>query len=148
MHTKPHPQSILSRLMLNCGRTLLASVVLLASSASLKAADITGYWEGTWQGCTDGFKGTVKACITKCDCNHYHAVFWGRAFKIMPYRYEATLTAVTDPATGNVRFQCNTKLPIWGCYWMNGSANDCQFFARYHTDDHVGYFKMSRVCDN
>jgi hypothetical protein len=37
------------------------------------------------------------------------------------------------------------KIPLWGCYWMNGYVTDCKFFARYHTDDHVGYFKMTRV---
>jgi hypothetical protein len=127
----------------------LLLTALCGSATIARGGDLSGYWEGTWHGCTDGFKGTVKACITKCDDCHYHAVFWGRAFKIMPYKYEATLTAVTDPATGQTRFKCNTKLPIWGCYWMKGCADDCHFFARYHTDDHVGYFKMSRVgcCD-
>ncbi len=111
-----------------------------------RADELSGCWEGTWHGCTDGLKGTVNATITKCDDRHYQAVFTGRAFKIMPSRYKATLLAEPDPATGQIRFKCTTKLPLWGCYWMNGSANGRTFDARYHTDDHVGSFKITRVC--
>ncbi|MDA0660807.1 MAG: hypothetical protein O3C60_18535 [Planctomycetota bacterium] len=124
----------------------VALMLLFCGNGALQAADLSGYWEGTWHGCTDGLKGTVKACITKCGPNCYHAKFSGRAFKIMPYKYDAMLTATEDPVTGKVHFKCNTKLPIWGCYWMNGTASDCSLCARYHTDDHVGFFKMQRVC--
>lgn len=120
-------------------------VLALAGSASAPAADLCGCWEGHWKGCTDGLTGTVKAKITKCGPNRYRAVFWGRAFKIMPYRYESILIAEDDGATGQQRFRVTQKLPLWGCYWMSGYVTDCKFFARYHTDDHVGYFKMTRV---
>jgi len=124
----------------------LAFSFLFTAGPAARATDLSGCWEGTWHGCTDGLKGTVKANITRCGPNRYLATFSGRAFKIMPYRYQAVLTATHDPATGKVHFRCNTKLPVWGCYWMSGSANQCSFCARYNTDDHVGYFKMSRVC--
>lgn len=114
----------------------------------VRASDLCGCWEGRWYGCTDGLQGTVKAKITKLCDGRYEAVFTGRAFKVMPYRYKSILTAWTDPATGCMHFKVTQKLPIWGCYWMNGYVTDCQFTARYHTDDHVGYFKMKRVsCD-
>lgn len=124
----------------------LLAVLILSAGTTCHADELSGCWEGIWHGCTDGRDGTVKARITKCGNNCYRAVFSGRAFKVMPYRYEAKLTGFRDEATGKVNFKCTTKLPIWGCYWMRGSADGCQFFARYNTDDHVGYFKMRRVC--
>ncbi|MBX3433524.1 MAG: hypothetical protein KF847_09405 [Pirellulales bacterium] len=123
-----------------------AALVVLAA-VHVQAATLCGQWKGEWHGCTDGLQGTVSARITQIDASHYKAVFWGRAFKVMPYRYTSTLTACNDPESGKVRFKVTQKLPVWGCYWMNGWANDCTFFARYHTDDHVGYFKMTRVGD-
>lgn len=130
-------------------RKSIAVVATLAifAAAHAHAATLCGHWKGEWHGCTDGLEGTVNAKITKIDATHYKAVFWGRAFKVMPYRYTSTLTACKDPATGKVRFHVAQKLPIWDWYWMKGSVDGCTFFARYHTDDHVGYFKMQRVGD-
>ena len=126
---------------------LLATAMLVVLNPSSCLADeLSGCWEGRWYGCTDGLQGTVKAQITKCNDHCYRAVFTGRAFKVMPYRYTAMLKAHRDEETGKICFKCTRKLPIWGCYWMRGSADGCQFFARYNTDDHVGYFKMKRVC--
>jgi hypothetical protein len=108
--------------------------------------DMSGCWEGTWHGCTDGFTGTVNARIRRCGPNRYHAEFWGICFKVVPYRYESTLIACNDPETGLVHFKVTQKLPLWGCYWVKGHCSQCKFFARYNTDDHVGYFVMRRVC--
>jgi hypothetical protein len=126
-------------------RAAVAAAALTIGAAGAQADDLCGCWKGYWKGCTDGLTGTVNAKITKCGENRYRAVFWGRAFKVMPYRYESILIAETDAETGQQRFRVSQKLPLWGCYWMNGYVTDCKFFARYHTDDHVGYFKMSRV---
>jgi hypothetical protein len=126
-------------------RGLLLSAILAGSAVGARAACLEGYWVGHWQSCTDQFKGTVNARITRCDATHYKAVFTGRAFKIMPYRYTVTLTACKNPETGKVYFKCSRKIPLWGMYWMNGWASDCKFFAKYRTDDHTGYFVMRRV---
>jgi hypothetical protein len=126
---------------------LLALAMTLSGQLAARAHDdLCGCWEGCWKGCTDGRTGIVKAKITKCSENRYRAVFSGWAFKIMPFRYESILIAEDDPETGGQTFHVTQKLPLWGCYWMNGCANGCSFFARYHTDDHVGYFKMTKVC--
>ena len=106
---------------------------------------LEGNWRGHWQSCTDQFKGTVNARITRCDARHYKAVFWGRAFKIMPYRYTVTLTACKSPTTGKIYFKCSRKIPFWGMYWMNGWASNCKFYSKYRTDDHTGYFVMRKV---
>jgi hypothetical protein len=131
-------------------RTLiLAALVAVAgwnAAPGARADDLSGCWEGRWHGCTDGLEGIVKAKITRCDATHWRCVFHGWAFKVMPYRYTAILKGTEDPETGRVTFRCTTKLPIWGCYWMRGWASGCNFKARYHTDDHVGYFVMKREC--
>ena len=126
-------------------RFVIAVVVLSSMASSARAASLCGKWEGRWKSCTDHFEGTVNAKITRCGCGKYKAVFTGRAFKIMPYRYTAILTAHKDPATGIVHFKCTRKIPFWGCYWMNGTATNCCFKARYRTDDHTGIFVMRRV---
>jgi hypothetical protein len=125
-------------------RLLLCVLVLPLASSVARAANLEGTWKGHWVGCTDGLQGTVNARITRCDATHYKAVFTGRAFKVMPYRYTSILIAHKDPETGHMHFKCTQKLPLWGCYWMKGTATRCKFSARYHTDDHVGYFKMVR----
>ncbi len=131
----------------NRGRQLVMGVMISVFSfaATARAEDLSGRWEGRWESCTDRFQGTVNARITRCDENHYRAVFWGRAFAIMPYRYVVTLEAFEDPETGCVCFRCTEKLPLWGWYWMRGSANGGQLSARYNTDDHTGYFHMVRT---
>jgi hypothetical protein len=138
--------SIISKPIARIRVAAMALALIIVGAASTKAEDLCGCWTGYWKGCTDGLTGTVNARITKCGENRYRAVFWGRAFKIMPYRYVSVLIAEDDPKTGGQRFRVTQKLPIWGCYWMNGYVDGCNFFARYHTDDHVGYFKMHRVC--
>jgi hypothetical protein len=136
--------------MTSAARPILVSMALVVAffagdSNPARASDLCGTWEGRWQSCTDQFQGTVKAKIARCDATHYKAVFTGRAFKIMPYRYTATLIACQDTATGKIRFRCTRKLPFWGCYWMHGTVDGCCLFSRYRTDDHTGYFKMHRV---
>lgn len=126
---------------------ILCLLVAASSTSHVRAADtLCGTWKGHWESCTDQFKGTVKARITRCGPGCYKAVFTGRAFKVMPYRYTAMLKACRDPETGTIRFRCSRKLPFWGQYWMRGSVEGCCFRARYNTDDHVGYFVMRRVC--
>src|SRR5262245_30660401 len=102
---------------------LLLTAALADTASRAAAASLEGCWEGRWQSCTDQFQGTVKARITRCDATHYHCVFTGRAFKIMPYRYTVTLRACTDPETGRIHFKCSRKIPLWGMYWMNGWAS-------------------------
>jgi hypothetical protein len=126
-------------------RVLLGAFLASALAGAAQADDLCGRWTGTWKSCTDQFQGTVNAKITRIDATHYKAVFTGRAFKIMPYRYTSILTVCRDEATGKTRFKASQKLPIWGCYWVNGAADGCTFFARYRTDDHTGYFRMQRV---
>jgi hypothetical protein len=123
----------------------LAAAVSAGAAGRADATSLEGCWEGRWQSCTDQFQGKVKARITRCDATHYHCVFTGTAFKIMPYRYTVTLTACCDPETGKIHFKCSRKIPLWGMYWMNGWASGCKFKARYNTDDHVGYFVMRKV---
>jgi hypothetical protein len=106
---------------------------------------LSGHWRGQWQSCTDNFKGTVNARITKCGDGRYRVVFTGRAFKVMPYRYTAILTAETDPVTGHVHFRTSRKLPLWGCYWVSGCATGGKLVANYRTDDHTGLFTMCRT---
>jgi hypothetical protein len=132
--------------MRRLARAAVLTVLLAGLAGPAAAATLEGCWEGHWQSTTEKFHGIVKARITRCDATHYKCVFTGWAFKIMPYRYTVTLKGCTDPETGRVHFKCTRKLPIWGMYWMNGCASDCTFFARYHTDENRGYFKMHRVC--
>ena len=138
-------------------RSLLLPLAALALVTSLQAgyaastarADaLCGCWKGEWHSTTEVFKGKVSARITKCGPNKYKCVFTGWAFKIMPFRYKATLIGECDPETGRVTFHCTQRLPIWGCYWMNGWADGCKFCANYHTDENRGVFTMHRVSCN
>lgn len=56
--------------------------------------DITGYWDGCWESRCTGHHGKVRAIITRCDDTHYRARFHGTFFKVIPFGYEMTLTAV------------------------------------------------------
>ncbi len=131
-------------------RTLTAASALVlslffVSPQAADAADLCGKWKGVWHGCTDGLEGTCNARITKTGPNCYKAVFSGRAFKVMPYVYTMHFKACYNAQTGKYHFRMKKKLPIWDWYWVRGSSDGCTFFARYNTDDHVGYFKMTKV---
>ncbi len=132
------------------GRRLAAAFIFAAlwtgaACRPARADSLEGCWKGEWYSTTEKFHGKVSATIIRCDSCHYECVFTGWAFKIMPYRYKATLIGCTD-SCGCVHFKCKRKIPIWGWYWMKGCACGCTFSARYHTDENAGYFKMHRVC--
>ena len=64
----------------------------------------------------------------------------------MPYRYKTLLAVTVNPQTGCEHFECSRKLPLWGQYWVEGYSSGATLVARYRTDDHLGYFIMTRTC--
>ena len=124
---------------------LLVQLLIVWPSIS-DAADLAGCWEGTWNSCSTGHKGVLRAKITPCsDGVHYRADFEGTFFKFLPFQYSVVLT-VTQPGDP-VEFQGQQDLGrlAGGVYRYTGYATDCEFHANYGASKDHGKFVMRRV---
>ena len=107
--------------------------------------DITGCWDGCWESRCTGHHGKVRAIITRCDDTHYRARFHGTFFKVIPFGYEMTLTAVPQEGQYVLSGQKNLGKLAGGVYRFQGHATDSEFYADYTSDNDRGTFIMSRA---
>ncbi len=77
-------------------RVVAALIVACGLSARAQAIDLSGCWSGSWQSCSTGHAGVLRATFTRCDDTHYRVDFSGRFFKILPFRYSVTLQVVEE----------------------------------------------------
>jgi hypothetical protein len=108
--------------------------------------DLTGSWSGRWLSCGNGHNGPMNAeFCRRCD-GHYDVKFNGRFFKLVPFRYKATLT-VTGYADGKVYLSGSHNIgPLLGTFSYNAWSDGCQFVAGYCSRKDNGQFLMSRCC--
>lgn len=106
---------------------------------------ITGCWDGCWESRCTGHHGKVRAIITRCDDTRYRARFHGTFFKVIPFGYEMTLTAVSQEGQYVLSGQKNLGRLAGGVYRFQGHATDSEFYADYTSDNDRGTFIMSRV---
>ncbi len=110
----------------------------------VRVPDLNGDWCGSWQSCTNGHKGPMRASFCRlCDGN-YEVTFSGRFCKLIPFRYKTTLT-VTGHSDGVVYLSGSQNLgPLFGTFSYNAWANDCQFVSGYCSKKDQGQFVLSR----
>jgi hypothetical protein len=106
--------------------------------------DLSGEWCGSWFSCVNGHNGPMNARFCRrCD-GHYDVAFHGRFWKLVPFRYTATL-AVTGHADGKVYLSGSHYLgPLLGTFSYNAWSDGCQFVAGYCSRNDNGQFVMSR----
>ena|SRR5437762_3579620 len=107
------------------------------------AQDLTGCWRGTWDDCKSGHSGPLRATFSKCDDQHYRAVFVGRFFKVIPFRF-TTLLDVTGREEDKLLLAGESRLGPFGTFRYNAEATTTDFTAHYSSRRYKGQFLLQR----
>lgn len=122
-------------------RIALFALLLLASPAA--AQDISGSWRGRWNDTNTGHQGPLRASITCCDGQHYHAVFTGRFFAVVPFRFSTTLNVVGQDGD-HVLLGGQSRLPLFGNFTYSGTATNCSLIVDFCSARYTGRFNLCR----
>lgn len=143
-------------------RTLIVALALLACASSgclctferdwraaekrpLPADNLAGRWEGTWVSHYNGHNGSLRAIITPCGNGRYIAQYKGTFAAIVPFAYETTHSARTEPGVTYFSGREDLGCLAGGVYTINGRADGATFVANYRADKDHGVFRMHRV---
>ncbi|HWB11134.1 MAG TPA: hypothetical protein VG826_18035 [Pirellulales bacterium] len=105
--------------------------------------DVGGCWQGCWDSQCSGHTGNLKAIISRQDACHYEARFRGTFFKVIPFQYRMTLTAVPHEDHYDLHGEKDLGR-LLGVYRFRGYATPKNFVAHYTSKDDQGRFLMSR----
>lgn len=143
-------------------RVLITALALLAGSSSgclctferdwraakdcpVPADNLAGLWEGTWLSHYNGHNGKLRAIITPCGNGRYLAQYKGTFAFIVPFAYETTHSATSQPGVTYFTGQEDLGPLAGGVYHISGWANGAKFVAHYQADKDHGVFEMERV---
>jgi hypothetical protein len=110
-----------------------------------KAQDLSGRWTGHWEDSRSGHCGPLRATICKCDDQHYQAVFTGRYFGVLPFRFRATLT-VTGQHGDKVLLAGDSRVGLSGSFRYSAEATATEFVADYCARRYEGRFVLTKSC--
>ena len=109
--------------------------------------NLAGSWSGNWISDGSGHKGPMKAVFRSVGTNSYEAyevTFSGRFFKVIPFRYKATLT-VTGKEGDKLTLTGSQKLLGFGTFEYSALADDGSFMANYSSKKDNGRFELYRA---
>lgn len=131
-------------------RTLIAATLLVGSLAfatGAEATDLSGCWAGSWNSCSTGHKGPLKASFCKISDSAYQVNFKGRFFKVFPFRYSVVLNVVYDDGQ-TLKLQGSSYLGrMFGTFYYNATVTDGCFNASYSSCKDNGWFRMTKCCN-
>lgn len=122
---------------------VLASSLVIADGAA--AVDLSGSWSGSWESCTTGHAGPLRAEFIRCSPTQYRVDFAGRFFKILPFRYSVTLDVVEDCGDHVILAGRSFLGRLFGTFTYQATADGCRFTADYRSKKDVGEFRLTRV---
>lgn len=124
-------------------RILGAIVVLTCLAGPLSAQEITGRWRGRWEDYKSGHNGPLRAKVKSTGCAEYRAVFTGRFYGVIPFRFSAKLqtTAAGDDV---ILHSGDQRLFLFGNFHYSAVASDHSFDADYSSRRWTGRFTLSR----
>jgi hypothetical protein len=122
----------------------IALAVVSAGASRLEAADLSGCWTGSWQSCTTGHKGPLRAEFTRCGADAYRVTFSGRFFKVIPFTYTVRLDVVSEDADGVVLAGSSYLGRLFGSFSYRATADECRFTANYSSKKDSGVFRLTR----
>lgn len=105
--------------------------------------NLSGSWNGKWVSDGSGHKGPMKAVFRSVGNDSYEVTFSGRFFKVIPFRYKATLT-VTGKEGDKLILTGSQKLLGFGTFEYNALADDGSFMATYSSKKDNGRFELYR----
>lgn len=105
--------------------------------------NLSGSWSGNWISDGSGHKGPMKAVFRSVGTDSYEVTFSGRFFKVIPFRYKATLT-VTGKDGDKLILTGNQKLLGFGTFEYSALADNGSFMANYSSKKDNGRFELYR----
>jgi len=130
-----------------CGGLRLALVglaIVLPTTSTAVATDLSGCWTGSWESCTSGHSGPLNATFTRCGETDYRVKFTGRFLRVIPFRYTVKLTVVEDRGDELVLAGSSYLGRLFGTFSYRASATDGRFTAEYTSKKDDGTFRMTR----
>ena len=85
----------------------------------------------------------MKAVFRSVGSDSYEVTFSGRFFKVVPFRYKATLM-VTSKEGDKLILTGSQKLLGFGTFEYNALADESSFVANYSTKKDNGRFELYR----
>lgn len=125
---------------------LIASLMTCSLSNSQEkgtSPNLAGNWSGNWFSDGSGHKGTMKAVFRSVGTDTYEVTFSGRFFKVIPFRYKATLS-VTGKEGNKLTLTGSQKLLGFGTFEYSALADDGSFMANYSSKKDNGRFELYR----
>ena len=127
-------------------RSFLSSLVLVVAFAMPAfAVDLSGCWTGSWQSCTTGHSGVLRARFTRCGETQYRVDFSGRFCAFLPFRYSVTLDVVEDRADRVTLAGSSFLGRLFGTFTYTATADGVGFTARYTSKKDSGRFDLRRT---
>ena len=105
--------------------------------------NLSGSWSGNWISDGSGHKGPMKAVFRPVGTDSYEVTFSGRFFKVIPFRYKATLM-VTGKDGDKLILTGNQKLLGFGTFEYSALADNGSFMANYTSKKDNGRFELYR----
>jgi hypothetical protein len=115
----------------------------LFQAAPAAAQDLSGCWRGCWDDAKSGHRGPLRASFSVCDEQHYHVVFTGRFFKVIPFRFATTLTVIGHDGDKKL-LAGQSSLGLFGTFHYSAEATASDFTAYYSSGRYEGRFLLSR----
>ena len=125
---------------------LIASLMICSfvnSQEKGSTPNLAGSWSGNWFSDGSGHKGTMKAVFRSVGPDSYEVTFSGRFFKVIPFRYKATLS-VTGKEGDKLILTGSQKLLGFGTFEYSALADDASFMANYSSKKDNGRFELYR----
>jgi hypothetical protein len=142
---KFHPIEVCMKTRLVVG-VLIASLITCSLSNSQEKTstpNLAGSWSGNWISEGSGHKGPIKAVFRSVGSDSYEVTFSGRFFKVVPFRYKATLM-VTGKEGDKLILTGSQKLLGFGTFEYNALADEGSFIANYSSKKDNGRFELYR----
>lgn len=123
---------------------VLASFLLLSAGSIALADGPEGRWRnGSWTDNNTGHQGPLRGHFRQTNDGNYRAVFTGRFFAVIPFRFATTLQVVGREGD-QVQFAGESKLALFSRYTYSGTADGQNFNMQYQSRQYQGDFNLSR----
>lgn len=127
-------------------RSFVSSLFLVVACAMpASAVDLSGCWTGSWQSCTTGHSGVLRARFTKCGATQYRVDFSGRFCRLLPFRYSVTLDVVEDCGDRVTLAGSSYLGRLFGTFGYTATADGGTFSAQYTSKKDDGRFDLRRA---
>ena len=132
--------------ILPCAKRLLSLswLIVLALASSTSAGELEGRWrQGNWIDTNRGHEGPLRAHFRQTDESHYRAVFTGRFFKVIPFRFATTLNVVGCEGDQLI-LAGESRVGLFGRFTYRATADAHRFHADYQSGRWQGEFNLQR----